>query len=243
MKLQQLLDLLNELSPFELQDSWDNSGLILGDLEQEIGNVYLSLDIEEAMLEDLEEGSALIVHHPLIFKGLKQIDFAKYPSNIVRKAIKKDISIIAMHTNYDQTHLNRYVLENVLGYSVEEVDGYLAYFQVNKPFRLFAEEVAQKLGLDPVRVVEGTAHINSAALCTGAGASLIGELKADCLLTGDIKYHEALAAKEEKKALIDIGHFESERYFAASLQKELQNKGINGIIANSKNPFRYIKKG
>ena len=241
MQLKQLLEILDELSPFELQDSWDNSGLIVGELSQQVGQIYLSLDIEEEMLHDVEEGSVLIVHHPLIFKGLKQVDFSKYPSNILKTAIKKDIAIIAMHTNYDQTHLNRYVLEKVLGYRVDEVDGYLAYFHVDKPFAVFAKEVADKLGLDPVRVVEGTSHINRAALCTGSGASLLPMLQADCLLTGDIKYHEALAAKEEKKALIDIGHYESERYFAQSLQKELQNKGLNGIIANSKNPFRYIK--
>lgn len=241
MKLGDLYDILNDLSPFELQDSWDNSGLILGSMTQEIGQVYLSLDIEAEMLDDLEAHSVLVVHHPLIFKGLKQIDFAKYPANIVQKAIQKDIAIIAMHTNYDQTHLNRYVLEEVLGYEAVETDGYLAYFHVGKPFETFAHEVAQKLGLDPVRVVEGCAFVEKAALCTGSGASLLPELRAECLLTGDIKYHEALAAKEEQKALIDIGHFESERYFAASLHKELQNKGINGIIANSKNPFRYIK--
>ena len=241
MQLQRLLDILNELSPFELQDSWDNSGLILGSMTQEIGQVYLSLDIEAEMLDDLEEHSVLVVHHPLIFKGLKQIDFAKYPANIIQKAIQKDIAIIAMHTNYDQTHLNRYVLEKVLGYEAVETDGYLAYFEVEKAFETFAHEVAQKLGLNPVRVVEGCDYVEKAALCTGAGASLLPQLRADCLLTGDIKYHEALAAKEERKALIDIGHFESERYFAASLRLELQNKGINGIIANSKNPFRYIK--
>ena len=241
MKLNQLLDILNDLSPFELQESWDNSGLILGDLEQEVGQVCLSLDIEAEMFDHLEEGSVLVVHHPLIFKGMKQIDFAKYPAGIIRRAIKKDISIIAMHTNYDQTHLNRYVLEEVLGYELDEADGYLAYFHVGKPFEAFVHEVAGKLGLDPVRVVEGCGFVERVALCTGSGASLLPELRAACLLTGDIKYHEALAAKEERKSLIDIGHFESERYFAASLHKELQNKGINGIIANSKNPFRYIK--
>ena len=241
MKLKELYAILDELSPFEMQDSWDNSGLILGEMEQEIGTIYLSLDIEAEMFAKLEPGSVLIVHHPLIFKGLRQVDFTKYPSNILREAIKKDIAIIAMHTNYDQTHLNRYVLEEVLGYETEETEGYLAYFRVEKPFEIFAAEVGEKLGLSVIRTVAGNDFVSRAALCTGAGASLLPELRADCLLTGDIKYHEALAAKEEKKALIDIGHYESERYFADSLRRELQNKGLNGIIANSKNPFRYIK--
>ncbi len=241
MRLQQLLDVLNQLSPFELQDSWDNSGLILGEKEQEINKIYLSLDIEEEMFDHLEEGSVLVVHHPFIFKGLKQIDYAKFPGNILRQAIKKDIAIIAMHTNFDQTHLNRYVLEEVLEYRCIHAEGYLAYFEVHKPFETFAAEIGLKLSLEPLRVVEGCDFVGTAALCTGAGASLLGELEGDCLLTGDIKYHEALTAKESGISLIDIGHYESERYFAPCMQKALQNKGLNGIIANSKNPFSYIK--
>lgn len=241
MRLQQLLDVLDTLSPFELQDSWDNSGLIIGDKRSEVGHIYLSLDIEEAMFETLEEGSVLVVHHPLIFKGIRQIDFARFPGNIIRKAIQKNIAIIAMHTNFDQTHLNRYVLEEVMGYSCTHAEGYLAYFNVEKPFDIFAKEIALKLGIEDIRVVEGSDFVKTAALCTGAGASLIDQLEADCLLTGDIKYHEALAAKESGISLIDIGHYESERYFAPCMQKALQNKGLNGIIANSKNPFSHIK--
>ena len=241
MLLQQLLDILDDLSPFELQESWDNSGLIVGDRRAEVEKVYLSLDIEEAMFETLEAGSVLVVHHPLIFKGIRQIDFARFPGNIIRKAIQKNIAIIAMHTNFDQTHLNRYVLEEVLGYSCTHAEGYLAYFNVEKPFDIFAKEIALKLGIEDIRVVEGSDFVKTAALCTGAGASLIDQLEADCLLTGDIKYHEALAAKESGISLIDIGHYESERYFAPCMQKALQNKGLNGIIANSKNPFSHIK--
>ncbi len=241
MKLRRYLEILDEISPFELQESWDNSGLIVGEEEAEIKKVYLSLDIEESMFEEIYEESLLIVHHPPIFKGLMKIDFSKYPANIVKNAIKKDISIIAMHTNYDKTHLNRYVLQSVLGYDISESEDFLAYFDVEKEFETFAKEIASKLGMNDIRTVNGRKYIKRAAICTGSGASLLYDLKADALLTGDIKYHDALAAKEQKISLIDIGHFESERYFARSLQKELQNKGLNGIIANSKNPFSHIK--
>jgi dinuclear metal center YbgI/SA1388 family protein len=241
MRLHKLLQTLDEISPFELQEAWDNSGLIVGDRGAEVGHIYLSLDIEETMFDSLEEGSVLLVHHPLIFKGIRQIDFARFPGNIIKRAIEKGIAIVAMHTNFDQTHLNRYVLEEVLGYRSIRAEGYLAYFEVEKPFDTFAKEIALKLGIADMRVVKGCDVVKTAALCTGAGASLIDELEVDCLLTGDIKYHEALAAKESGISLIDIGHYESERYFASCMQKALQNKGLNGIIANSKNPFSHIK--
>ena len=235
-----ILEIVDEISPFDLQDSWDNSGLIVGKKDKLFSNIYLSLDLDTELIDSVEDGSLFIVHHPLIFGELKSLDFDTYPAKLIQKIIKKDISVIAMHTNFDKTHLNRYVLEEILGYKVSEIDGYLAYFDLGKEFDEFVNEVAKKLSLDSFRVVKGSNFIKSAALCTGSGASLLSSLRADLLLTGDLKYHEALSAKIEKKSVIDIGHFESEIYFAKCLKKALQTKGINGIIKNSKNPFNII---
>lgn len=240
MKLKKLIDILNQISPFELQAEWDNSGLIVGSLYDEVENIYVGLDVDFELLEEIHEDSVLIVHHPIIFRGLKQLDFNKYPSNLIQKAIQKNISIIAMHTNYDKTHLNRYVLSEVLGFEIKECEEHLCCFDVDMPFEEFAKKVADNLGLEYIKTVTSHKHIKTAALCTGSGASLLGELRADCLLTGDIKYHEALEAKENGISLIEIGHYESEVHFGASLKEELQNYGLSAIIANSKNPFTYI---
>ncbi|MCH9814355.1 MAG: Nif3-like dinuclear metal center hexameric protein [Epsilonproteobacteria bacterium] len=240
MKIAKIYDILDTLSPFELQDEWDNCGLLVGSMHDEIEKIYVGLDIDSALLDEIEAHSLLIVHHPLIFKGLKKIDFTKHPANIIQKAIQKNIAIIAMHTNYDKTHLNRYVLEEVLGFEVKSCVDYLCYFDVDLSFDLFAEKIASTLNLPYIKSVISHEHIKTAALCTGAGASLLGHVAADCLLTGDIKYHEALEAKENGLSLIEIGHYESEVHFGASIQQELQNYGLFAIIANSKNPFRYI---
>jgi len=242
MKLRQILKILDEISPFETQAEWDNSGLCVGDKESKIKSIYLSLDADQESVASMPENSLLVVHHPPIFKGLKSIESDRYPSNFLMSAIKKNIAIVAMHTNYDISHLNRYVLEEVLGYEVIKVEGYLCYFEVNKPFDDFASEVADKLDIAHISVVKYHDSITTAALCTGSGGDLIGQVEADCFLTGDIKYHAAKEAYENALSLIDIKHYESERFFATSLQKELKNNGLNGIIANSKNPFSYISK-
>ena len=59
-------------------------------------------------------------------------------------------------------------------------------------------------------------------------------------LTGDIKYHDAMQAKSIGLSLIDIGHYESEHFFAQILLKHLKFLGLEVIIASSKNPFTYI---
>jgi len=240
MKILEIYELLNELSPFELQESWDNSGLLVGDFKEDITTVALSIDVDEELVDSLEEGTLLITHHPLIFGGLKQLEFSKYPANLLHKMIRKNISNIAMHTNFDQTHLNDYVASEVLGYDIVQKDGFVAYLDINEDFETFAKKVAAAFGLPHAKCVKARDFVKRAALTTGSGCSLMRSLDADCFLTGDVKYHDAMEAKSINLSLIDIGHYESERFFAQILQKHLKNLGLKVIIASSENPFTYI---
>lgn len=52
MKLIEIYNFLDKLSPFETQEIWDNSGLLLGNFNDEIHNVYLSLDIDEQLIQN-----------------------------------------------------------------------------------------------------------------------------------------------------------------------------------------------
>ncbi len=240
MKVLEIYDFLNELSPFELQESWDNSGLLVGDFKNDIESVAVSIDVDEALIERLEPNTLLITHHPIIFGGLKQLEFSKYPANLIQKMIQKNISNIAMHTNFDQTHLNEYVAINVLGYEIKEKEGFVAYLEVNEDFDSFAKKVSNAFGLKFAKSVKCSDYVQTAALTTGSGCSLMRSLKADCFLTGDVKYHDAMEAKSINLSLIDIGHYESEHFFAEILEKHLKNLGLKVIIASSENPFTYI---
>ena len=70
--------------------------------------------------------------------------------------------------------------------------------------------------------------------------SLLNEIKADCFLTGDIKYHVAMDAKARGVSLIDIGHYESEKYFVDVMYEAVKHLDIEIIKLNSKNPFELI---
>jgi len=242
MKLQEIYNYLDKISPFELQEKWDNSGLIVGELTREVSEVVLALDIDDEMIESTKEGTLFIVHHPLIFGKLTQLDFAKYPSNLIEKMILKKQSLIAMHTNFDQTHLNKYVFEKILGFKVDEQNAFLCTTKGEWKYKELLTLIKEKLNLPTLRVIGKKEIINSIALTTGAGASLMDEVKADCFLTGDIKYHDAMKAMSEDLMMVDIGHYESERYFAEIMLDELKGLDILAIIANSKNPF-HIETG
>ena len=240
MKISEIYEYLNQLSPFDLQESWDNSGLLVGDFSFDATSIALSIDIDEKLIDSLEENTLLITHHPIIFGGLKQLEFSKYPANLIQKMIKKNISNIAMHTNFDQTHLNDYVVTEILGYEISKKDGFVTYVDVDEDFDVFAKKISTAFGLPHSKCVKTKNRVKKVALTTGSGCSLMRSVQADCFLTGDIKYHDAMEAKSLNLSLIDIGHYESERFFAQILQKRLKNLGLKVIIASSENPFTYI---
>ncbi|AJC86450.1 Nif3-like dinuclear metal center hexameric protein [Campylobacter sp. RM16704] len=241
MKIKEIYDYLNTISPFETQSSWDNSGLLLGDFNQEIEKIYIALDVDINLIENASKNSLFIVHHPLIFKGLKNLNGEFYPQKLLTKMIQKDIALIAMHTNFDLSHLNAYFVSDILGFKIKEQKDFLIYCDVNLSFNDLISHVKHTLNLDYIRVVD--AHyekINSLAICTGSGGDLISSVKADCFLSGDFKYHQALESYYNKLSLIDIGHYESELYFGEILAKYLQNFHLEVIISVSKNPFQYF---
>ena len=240
MTLQDIYAKLDALSPFELQEKWDNSGLIAGDPMQEITTAVLSIDVDEPLLESLDEGTLLITHHPLIFGGLDALDYTQYPAKLLRTMVRKNIANIAMHTNFDQTHLNRWVASEILGAQNPVTEGFVTYYDTDVAFERFALDVQERFSLPHLKAVRCHERIRRVALVTGSGASLMREIDADCLLTGDVKYHDAMAAKTIGLSMIDIGHFESERFFPDVLAPHLKNFGLTVIISSSKNPFIYL---
>ncbi|NOQ31213.1 MAG: Nif3-like dinuclear metal center hexameric protein [Helicobacteraceae bacterium] len=240
MKLKDIYKELDIISPFELQEKWDNSGLQVGSYNDEVNSVVLSMDIDEELVNSIKENSLVITHHPLIFSPLKQINYDQFPSSLIQKMIKKNISNIAMHTNFDKTHLNRYVLEEILGFKISKEDDFTLYAEVDETLSSLSKKVKNLLNIENLKVVSVKDNIKTIALCTGSGASLLENIDADCFLTGDIKYHDAMLAVAKNISMIDIGHYESECFFAQILQTPLKNLGIDAIMATTKNPFKFL---
>jgi dinuclear metal center YbgI/SA1388 family protein len=103
MQINELVHYLNTIFPPQFQESYDNSGLIVGRETHEINKALLTLDITEEVLEEAIDVKAdiIIAHHPIIFKAIKKIGTQTEIDIIIRKAIKHDIAIFAAHTNMD----------------------------------------------------------------------------------------------------------------------------------------------
>ncbi len=99
-------DVINELERFAppiLQEDYDNSGLLIGNANDELKGILVSLDTTEDIVQEAIDNNLnlIISHHPIIFKGLKSLTGKNYTERTLLKAIKNDIAIYAIHTNLD----------------------------------------------------------------------------------------------------------------------------------------------
>ena len=240
LRLKEIYQYLDSISPFSLQESWDNSGLLIGNIESQIKDIYLSLEVTKELAQNAKEDSLIIAHHPLIFKPLNKIDFLDYPSNIIEILIKKNISLIAMHTNFDITHLNKYFVEKILGFSYF-TKGIACIVEEEIEF----DDLLKKFDY-PIRYSKCKDKIHKIAIVCGSGMSEIESIykenNIDCVITGDVKYHDVMKFKSLCISIIDANHYHSERFFGAILSPYLKDISYNAIIFDLENPFRIFKE-
>ncbi|WP_288546160.1 Nif3-like dinuclear metal center hexameric protein [uncultured Helicobacter sp.] len=243
MKLSEIYEVLDSISPFALQEKWDNSGLNIGDLHQEIEGIYLALEADLQIVKSLPKNALLITHHPLIFTPLKSLQTAQYPSNLAQILLSNNNALIAMHTNFDKTHLNAHFAKNILGFTEAQECNMAQYCKIQEStIANLALHLKQTLGLETIRFTPLESKISDLYIVCGSGASFLKEIlhKPSCLITGDIKYHDAMSALSMNIGCIDVEHYASERDFPKILKSILQIKSLKGIILHNFSPFSYI---
>lgn len=102
-KVKEIIKVLEDFAPKYYQESYDNSGLQVGNVEDEVTGVLIALDCTELIISEAIDKNCnlVIVHHPVIFKGLKKLTGSNYVERTVIKAIQNHINIYAIHTNLD----------------------------------------------------------------------------------------------------------------------------------------------
>jgi dinuclear metal center YbgI/SA1388 family protein len=103
MLVKDITTLIEEFAPLSYQESYDNSGLIVGSKNDEVTGVLISLDCVEAILDEAiaKNCNLIIAHHPIVFSGLKRFNGTDYIQRTIIKAIKNNIAIYSVHTNLD----------------------------------------------------------------------------------------------------------------------------------------------
>jgi dinuclear metal center YbgI/SA1388 family protein len=108
MQIAEVINHLESIAPSSLQESYDNSGLIVGEMDIEVQGILVSLDCIEATVQEAiaKNCNLIVAHHPIVFSGLKRFNNANYVQRTVQLAIKNDIAIYAIHTNLDNVYAN-----------------------------------------------------------------------------------------------------------------------------------------
>lgn len=103
MLIKDVITVLEKFAPVNFQESYDNCGLLIGNKNEKVSGVLLTLDCTEAIVDEAIslKCNFIISHHPIIFSGLKKLNGSNYVERTVIKAIKNNIAIYAAHTNFD----------------------------------------------------------------------------------------------------------------------------------------------
>jgi dinuclear metal center YbgI/SA1388 family protein len=103
MKISEIVAHLESFAPPSLQESYDNSGLIVGDRSSDIRSVLISIDVTEEVIDEAAgmKAGMIISHHPVLFTPLKRITGQDHVERCIIRAIRENIALYAMHTNLD----------------------------------------------------------------------------------------------------------------------------------------------
>lgn len=103
-RVQDLIGLVNGLFPPSLAEEWDNVGLQVGDPASRLQRVMVCLDVSAEVLAEAKEAGATAVlsHHPLIFRPLKSLTPKDETGKLLLQAAQSGIAVLCAHTNLDR---------------------------------------------------------------------------------------------------------------------------------------------
>jgi len=268
IRIKDLTNHLETIAPLPLQEAYDNAGLICGHPDTEVRGVLCSLDATEEIVEEAirQNCNVVVAHHPIIFKGLKQINGKNYVERCIIKAIKNDIAIYAIHTNLDNV-LHHGVNERI-AYQLElnnldmlipktpyathmesalitgtGIVGSLSKAMSEPEFLQYLKEKMAAPCIRHTNLLNKT--IQKVAICGGSGSSFLpAAIKQSCdvYVSADFKYHEFFDA-DGQILIADIGHYESEQYTIELLYeiitKNFSNFAVRKTNLNT-NPVKYF---
>ena len=242
-KVKDFYGYLNSIAPFETQEDWDNSGMLVGDMNAEVKKAAVVLDITHEEIKKAKAiGADLIIsHHPVIFNPIKSVTKGSVPYELVASSI----NALCCHTPLDIADGGTNdSLAELLGINVTRADDPILRLGTVEPTT--AQELAGKTANTlntKVRYADAGKTIKKIAICTGAGCSLIeaaGEI--DAFITGDASHHNFLDCVQAGITLIAAGHYETEIIVVPVLVKKLQAQfpNIEIIDIKQENPIKFI---
>ncbi len=259
-----LMEYLNGVAPYDLQESYDNSGHLVGDPAMEVKGVLCSLDCTENIIDEAitRECNVVVAHHPIIFSGIKRLTGSTYIERTVIKAIKNDVAIISIHTNLDNVLTNGVNEKIASMLHLEDINilapkdsvhtdyetgaGVIGYLGEPMESMAFLHYLKNQMQTSVIKYTDLVVDsVRKIAICGGSGRFLLEraiEAEADVFVSADFKYHDYFDANN-RIIIADIGHYESEQ-FTIELLYDLINENFSNFAAHysnhNTNPVKYL---
>lgn len=226
MNKYEIVNIIENFAPSELQEKWDCSGWVVETQKTEVKKVLIALTVTEEVYQQAVKNHCdlIISHHPMFFVPL-------YLS---------DIDIYSAHTNMDKA------LGGTTDTFVEALG--LSGYPMGEFLRIVDLEISLKDLSSKIKKISPNARIvnnknvqkvSKIAFCAGSGMDMYEEAVengCDCFVTGDLKYHSAV---DSEIVLYDVGHFESEILIKKVFQGLIKDK-VEVILGNENSPFKTI---
>ncbi|KAL4617812.1 NIF3-like protein 1 [Arapaima gigas] len=104
MNLPEVLQVLEQLAPLSLAESWDNVGLLVEPSKPRlIQKILLTNDLTPSVMEEAEAMSCdlIVSYHPPLFKPIKRLIQKDWKQQLAVRAIEAGIAVYSPHTALD----------------------------------------------------------------------------------------------------------------------------------------------
>lgn len=237
---------IERLWPRSGAESWDAPGIISGALTSHVSSILLAVDaVDDTVSEALAlESDLLLVHHPLLMRGVNSVAEDRYKGELLARLIRGDCALIAAHTNADVVEsgtsaviAEKLGLINIAPITKSAIEGEglgrVGELKVQTTLGVLARRLAEILPATATGVRcagEYDQVVRSVALCGGAGDSLLQDpavTGADVYISSDLRHHPASEAREQarltgKPAIIDVSHWASEWLWLETAAEQLR---------------------
>jgi dinuclear metal center YbgI/SA1388 family protein len=218
----ELVAFLDERVPLRWAAEWDRVGLRAGDASWEVERILVAVDPTRGAVDRAVAAGAsvLLTHHPAFLDPLEVVTAGPDASGLVFEALRRGVALVNCHTNMDRAPEGADALPTLLGLamtgplepqgeSATPRSGRICAAPEGATLASLAALVGERLGVRPTVWGPADAPLRRVAVAPGSGRSFTGAARAegcDAMLTGELRYHEALAALEAGLLVIEAGH-------------------------------------
>lgn len=251
MNIKDVIDYLESKYPLTQQEDWDHSGLQLGDVNQKVTTVMITLNVDQATIQQaIEQHCQLIIsHYPFFFHTFNTIDLKTIFGQNIFQLMSNHMTVYSLHTNYDALRMNTLLLELLGCHHIEMVEpsGVVrsGILPTEMSFQGFINHLKKTFHLSRIRYCGSIPEtVSKIAICGGSGHDYIVDAlqKTNVYITGDLTYSHAMdVILQEQGVVIEIPHFVEAafKYDIHCLLSEIEDLQI--VTSQEKDYFTYIE--